>query len=217
LALALACNSEDQSTAPPPAHDRIRQLVANHASVELVLFGAAPVESSGVFLEERILPEPSEGRVFTAWLQRDHWHPYVVLVHGDRLLPLGGFHHPDLIGAAEHLRPGTASVSTIRHLSQQLAALGDHFGAVRYVIPSGAPAHPMAVAWNRVRSEQWPKDTVIRLPDGGWRAVVTLVSQDTRSYALSWAPTVYSFVFSSRGLLEAWARRSGELLENAPE
>jgi hypothetical protein len=189
--------------------------IAAEATTELALSpGEQMVSPRGVRLEDG--PHVGGGlTTYRAWIPRDHWHAYQIAIAGSNAIALGGFQSPELASAAAALAPSNRNATTVRELAEKLAVLADNSGAVEYIFPGRTDLPDLRAAWERTAPESWPRDTVIDLGGGKWRAVLTMLSRETRSYTQHWVPVAYAFSFDSNGRLQSWSRRIGESLAAA--
>lgn len=198
----------------PPASVAARSLIASQVASE---FGVWQRASEGRVSSEdiRVLMGPSVAPgvlVFRGVPSRDHWHPYLVVVRGDTLCGAGGFTTPELPRIASWLRDSYWPQGP-EALARVLASLADENGTVEAFLAGEAAApgqREVAGSWSRLRPQNWPRDTSLMLPTGRIVVRLTLLSQRTRSYDLSWTATAYDFQFQSDGRLVAWSRRQSQ-------
>jgi len=182
--------------------------VAEASSTELSLVPGGEVVSSAQIRFDQGM-ELAKGIVrFRAWIPRDHWHPYQLAASDSTIILLGGFQSPDLMSISQSLARAHGSALSAMTLAEQLAVLADDNGGVNYIFPRRATAEWRS-AWSAVAPPEWPGDTTIELPGGMQRVRLTILSQQTRSYAQDWVPTIYAFTFAPNRSLETWSRRSG--------
>jgi hypothetical protein len=190
----------------------IRSIVALQASTELALsLPGASVDASSVYVEQG----PSVGKTITVlrlWIPRDHWHAYQVAVTGSRVISLGGFQNPNLAAAAENLAPAILNAASLRELAERLALLADDYGGVQYYFGRHVTSKPLLDEWRANAPMGWPRDSVERTVNDGWRVTLTLLSRNTRSHSQPWLPMAYVFHFDSVAHLNAWSQRRGPVL-----
>ena len=193
----------------------MQQYVASQAFTELALrthSQSTRVAPNDIRLE-RVVGIVDGLEVWRATLPSDHSHPFLVASLNGGLVRLGGFTAPELSTVASYLVRDRLDVRKVRALAEQLALLGDRNGAVQSIFAAKAdqPSYVslVALAWKKQTPSDWPPDTVVATKDG-WVAQLTLLSRNTRSYALDWEPLVFSFEFDQRGRVLGWAERTGQ-------
>jgi hypothetical protein len=204
--------SHDRHSTIPDQASAVKRLVVQQAATEQAAWGSGRTtfDSDATTLLDgpRV---PGLSRVWRVNIGRDHWHPYLVALAGDRLIPLGGFQSPQLHDVARALRGQPPTDSVLNKVGRQLAALADPNGAVQFSFPSDSAAgmpDELNRAWNSHRPDAWPRDTTGSGPDGTM-VVVTMLSREARSFTQLWIPYAYSFSFNHDGELAAWSRRQG--------
>lgn len=187
--------------------------VAAGASTELALTTGQAVTAEDVRLESG--PKLVGATTYRAWIPRDHWHAYQLVVARGHVIPVGGFESADLHTLVTVMPAPSVDAVALTAYSEKLALLADPRGAVRYLIPAREAQAGRRAKLQAILPADWPRDTVMQLPDGGKRVRLTLLSQETRSYTQHWIATAYAFTFDGQGRLQAWARREGEPIPNA--
>jgi hypothetical protein len=208
MCLIVANSSHAQSS------DEMRILVAEAGSTELQLVGQL---TSGRLLSQADVDLDSIEQVnsFALWRATlnnvDHWHWYLLAAEGGKLYRLGGFQAPELLAFAGAL--GDPGPGSIQDRSFLLARLGDPEGAINVALESRvdrSPAGDSAIAkWKSFRPESWPRDTVLRLGDGGVLVRMTLLSERTKAMTAVWVPSLNVFLYDANRRLVAWSRREG--------
>jgi hypothetical protein len=223
MTLLTACTDREpasDSQASPPVYALIRsQLAADYALWEPASTGQV---DTGAFRLEPGPPLVEGVRVIRGIPARSHWHPYMVMLKGDSSCPVGGFPVPDLKCATRWLVESSASLAPLG-VATMLATLADEHGGSRVVrvgtmegsLPAPDPTVPSSdagtralQAWADTRPDNWPADAVLTLSDGTRLVRLTVLSQETQSYAQAWRAVAYEFRFGSGMDLLTWSRRT---------
>lgn len=194
--------------------DAIREAVAAQALTDRSLASTAkvtPVDRNGVTLE--VIPS-YRLTVFRASIRAAHSPAYLVALHGQEVVRLGGFQAPDLFRASQLMGGSdTWSAESALRRAEVLARLADPYGAEAVVLgkqDSSDGAAPVYRAWINRRLRSWPGDTVARVSAERTLILLTVLSRNLRSYERAWTPLAYSFAFGANGELLAWSRSKGE-------
>lgn len=132
-----------------------------------------------------------------------------------RLVPLGGFAHPDLAGIAPCVRSDSTGVARLRDLARSFATLADPGGAFETAgmeLVTGDANSVARATWRERRPYDWPADSMFTSAEGEvfvTRTTFTAVAPGSTSYG--WQATAFTFLFRD-GRLSSWQARPGPLL-----
>jgi len=208
---ACAADTKPNDRAPDPVTKvDLQAIAAARAMTEFSAWGDQSVVAPNSVRLEEVLPRRGSIRVWRAWIQRDHWHPYTMAVADGAVIALGGFEAPELNRVAPFLIDSSADIKQLVAMARELAKLADPSGALNIAFPMAIPVDDDSVALSWRRPTSWPSDTTISSFDGGWQIRLTMLTQETRSYSQHWTPFLFVFKFDREGELKAWSRRIGE-------
>lgn len=224
LALTLAgsslCPLVGQVSQLSDDRSAVKDLAAAAFAAGNALYGAyAPRDST----RRRVFVAPrTDLPIQPAWVATDGVHPPWFLLVGKcegRLIPLGGFDHPDLGAATPCVTSDSAGDAHLRDLARQYTVLVDRGGGynsfgLELVSDSLNPVARMS--WEEKRPVHWPSDSVYHSASDETFVTLTRFTWLVRgALGAYWQPTAYTFVFRG-GRLHSWMQREGPILPYRP-